>query len=175
MLDDLSGFRVRPEDVAVFADLLHRPRADLTPLQGTGFDGEVRAVPEGRIVLGGEPLLEVTAPLPQAQLVESYVLNQISHQTAIASKAARCVLAADGRPVVDFSLRRTQGIEPAMKAARLGAMVGFSATSNVAAAHAYGLTASGTMAHSYVEAFRNWAPRRVARYAWTAATSQPSL
>ncbi|MYX32824.1 MULTISPECIES: nicotinate phosphoribosyltransferase [unclassified Streptomyces] len=155
VLEYLSEFRVRPEDVSAFADLLHRPRGDLTPLQGTGFDGEVRAVPEGRIAFGGEPLLEVTAPLPQAQLVESYVLNQISHQTAIASKAARCVLAADGRSVVDFSLRRSQGIEAAMKAARLGAMVGFTATSNVAAAHKYGLTATGTMAHSYVEAFRD--------------------
>ncbi|GAB2964175.1 hypothetical protein GCM10027075_74640 [Streptomyces heilongjiangensis] len=63
------------------------------------FTGQVRAVPGGRIVLVGEPLLELTAPLPQAQLVETYVLNQVSHQTTIASKAARCVLAAAGHPV----------------------------------------------------------------------------
>ncbi len=152
-LDYLSGFRVTREDVEAFAALLHRPAAELEPLRGLGFTGEVRAVPEGRIVLAGEPLLEVTAPLPQAQLVETYLLNLVSHQTMIASKAARCVLAAGGRPLVDFSLRRTQGVQAGMQAARLGALVGFAATSNVAAAAAYRLAASGTMAHSYVEVF----------------------
>ncbi|MFF5958350.1 nicotinate phosphoribosyltransferase [Streptomyces luteogriseus] len=152
-LDFLSGFRVGPEDVDAFASVLHRTARDLEPLLGTQFTGRVRAVPEGRIVLAGEPLLEVTAPLPQAQLVETYVLNQVNHQTTIASKAARCVLAAAGHPVVDFSLRRTHGPEAGYQAARLSAMVGFAGTSNVAAATAEGLTAVGTMAHSYVEAF----------------------
>jgi nicotinate phosphoribosyltransferase len=152
-LDFLSGFRVGPEDVDAFAAALHRPRRDLEPLLGLEFTGEVRAVPEGRIVLAGEPLLEVTAPLPQAQLAETYVLNRLSHQTAIASKAARCVLAAAGRPVVDFSLRRTHGPQAGFQAARLGALVGFAGTSNVAAATAAGIPAVGTMAHSYVEAF----------------------
>ncbi|WAP54308.1 nicotinate phosphoribosyltransferase [Streptomyces sp. S465] len=152
-LEYLSGFRVEPEDVAAFAEAMHRPYEDLEPLLGLGFDGEVRAVPEGRIVLAGEPLLELTAPLPQAQLVETYLLGQLSHQTTIASKAARCVLAARGRPVVDFSLRRTHGPGAGMQSARLGAMAGFTATSNVAAAHAYGIAATGTMAHSYIEAF----------------------
>jgi nicotinate phosphoribosyltransferase len=152
-LDYLERFRVRDADVEAFASALGRPVADLAPLRGLAFTGEVRAVPEGRIVLAGEPLLEVTAPLPQAQLVETYLLNQLSHQTAVASKAARCVLAAEGRPVVDFSLRRTHGPQAGLSAARLGGMVGFAATSNVAAATAYGLTATGTMAHSYIEAF----------------------
>lgn len=152
-LDFLSGFRVGPEDVAAFASALHRPERDLAPLLGLEFAGQVRAVPEGRIVLAGEPLLEVTAPLPQAQLVETYVLNQVSHQTTISSKAARCVLAAAGRPVVDFSLRRTHGSQAGYQAARLSAMVGFAGTSNVAAATAEGLPAVGMMAHSYVEAF----------------------
>ncbi|MEU0337734.1 nicotinate phosphoribosyltransferase [Streptomyces bobili] len=152
-LDYLSGFRVGPEDVDAFALALHRPPRDLQPLLGLEFTGEVRAVPEGRIVLAGEPLLEVTAPLPQAQLVETYVLNQCSHQTVIASKAARCVLAAAGRPVVDFSLRRTHGTQAGFQAARLAAMVGFAGTSNVAAATAVGIPAVGTMAHSFVEAF----------------------
>jgi nicotinate phosphoribosyltransferase len=152
-LDYLSGFRVGPEDVAAFASALHRPERDLSPLLGLEFAGLVRAVPEGRIVLAGEPLLEVTAPLPQAQLVETYILNQVSHQTAIASKAARCVLAAAGHPVVDFSLRRTHGPQAGFQAARLGAMVGFAGTSNVAAATAEAVPAVGTMAHSYVEAF----------------------
>ncbi len=117
------------------------------------FTGEVRAVPEGRVVLAGEPLLEVTAPLPQAQLVESFVLHHLSHQTTLASKCVRCVLAARGRSVVDFSLRRTHGTASAHQVARLGAMTGFAGTSNVAAAHAEDLPAVGTMAHSYIEAF----------------------
>lgn len=152
-LDFLSGFRVDAEDVDAFASALHRPPRDLAPLLGMEFTGQVRAVPEGRIVLAGEPLLEVTAPLPQAQLVETYVLNQVNHQTTIASKAARCVLAAAGHPVVDFSLRRTHGPQAGFQAARLSAMVGFAGTSNVAAATAEGLSAVGTMAHSYIEAF----------------------
>ena len=129
------------------------PMADLGPLRGLRFTGEVRAVPEGRVVFAGEPLLEVTAPLPEAQLLETLVLNQITYQTALASKAARCVLAAGGRPVIDFSLRRTHGVEAGLRAARAGAIVGFAGTSNVAAAAAYGLPASGTMAHSFVQAF----------------------
>lgn len=152
-LDFLSGFRVDAEDAGAFASALGRSFHDLSPLLGLAFTGEVRAMPEGRIVLAGEPLLEVTAPLPQAQLVETYLLNQLSHQTAVASKAARCVLAAAGHPVVDFSLRRTHGAEAGYQAARLSGMVGFAGTSNVAAAHAEGLTAVGTMAHSFVEAF----------------------
>ncbi|MFB7630903.1 nicotinate phosphoribosyltransferase [Streptomyces sp. NPDC056149] len=155
VLDFLGRFRVGPQDVEVFAQALRRPTAELAPLLGMRFAGEVRAVPEGRVVLAGEPLLEVTAPLPQAQLVETFVLNQLSHQTTVASKCARCVLAARGRPVVDFSLRRTHGTEAGLRTARLAAMAGFAGTSNVAAAHAERLPAVGTMAHSYVEAFED--------------------
>ncbi|MYV64697.1 nicotinate phosphoribosyltransferase [Streptomyces sp. SID2131] len=152
-LDYLSRFRVGRSDVQDFAETLRRPVGDLEPLHGLSFDGEVRAVPEGRIVLAGEPLLEVTAPLPQAQLVETYLLSLVCHQTTVASKAARCVLAAAGRPLVDFSLRRSHGPEAGVRAARLCALVGFAGTSNVAAARRYGIAAAGTMAHSYVEAF----------------------
>jgi nicotinate phosphoribosyltransferase len=152
-LDFLADYRVEREDVEEFATALHRPVRDLEPLLGLAFEGEVRAVPEGRTVFAGEPLLEVTAPLPQAQLVETYLLNQVCHQTVVASKAARCVLAAAGRPVVDFSLRRTHGPGAGYQAARLGVLVGFAGTSNVAAATALAVPASGTMAHSYIEAF----------------------
>ncbi|MET9678120.1 nicotinate phosphoribosyltransferase [Streptomyces sp. NPDC006482] len=152
-LDYLARFRVGRSDVQEFAEALRRPVEDLAPLQGLSFDGQVRAVPEGRLVLAGEPLLEVTAPLPQAQLVETYLLSLLCHQTAVASKAARCVLAGAGRPLVDFSLRRAHGPEAGMQAARLCALVGFAGTSNVAAARRYGIPAAGTMAHSYVEAF----------------------
>ncbi|MFE0653505.1 nicotinate phosphoribosyltransferase [Streptomyces sp. NPDC059534] len=152
-LDYLSHFLVGRSDVREFAEALRRPVEDLEPLHGLSFDGQVRAVPEGRLVLAGEPLLEVTAPLPQAQLVETYLLSLVCHQTAVASKAARCALAAAGRPLVDFSLRRNHGPEAGMQAARLCALVGFAGTSNVAAATRYGIPASGTMAHSYVETF----------------------
>ncbi|WP_306324741.1 nicotinate phosphoribosyltransferase [Streptomyces venezuelae] len=152
-LDYLARFRVSRSDVETFAETLRRPVQDLEPLHGLTFDGQVRAVPEGRLVFAGEPLLEVTAPLPQAQLVETYLLSLVCHQTAVASKAARCVLAAAGRPLVDFSLRRNHGPQAGMQAARLCALVGFAGTSNVAAAHVYDVPAVGTMAHSYIEAF----------------------
>lgn len=117
------------------------------------FTGDVHAVPEGRVVLANEPLLEVTAPLPEAQLVETYLLNQVSLQTTLATKAARCRLAAPGMELVDFALRRAQGIGAGMAVARLSAIAGFAATSNVEAARRFGLRAAGTMAHSYIEAF----------------------
>ncbi len=118
------------------------------------FTGELWAVPEGRIVFAEEPLAEVSAPIAEAQLAETFLLNQLTFHTAIASKAARCRLAADGRVgLVEFGFRRTQGIEAAMSVARLTALVGFAATSNVEAARRYGLAPAGTMAHSYVEAF----------------------
>ena len=118
------------------------------------FTGDVWAIPEGHVILPNEPLLEVTAPLPQAQLVESILLNQITYQTALATKAARCSLAARGRAtLIDFSLRRTHGIEASMAAARAAAIAGFAGTSNVEAARRMGMRAIGTMAHSYIEAF----------------------
>jgi nicotinate phosphoribosyltransferase len=149
----LERLHVDNDDVAAFAAALGRPADDVTALRGLRFTGEVWAIPEGRVVLPGEPLLEVTAPLPEAQLVETFLLNQITYQTALAAKAARCIVAARGKPVVDFSLRRTHGVEAGMHAARAAAMVGFAGTSNVAASSVYGLPAVGTMAHSFVEAF----------------------
>jgi len=120
------------------------------------FTGEVWAVPEGTVVFPNEPLLEITAPLAQAQLVETFLLNQCTFQTALATKAARCRLgAADRIDLVDFSLRRTQGIEAGFAMARLSAICGFVGTSNVEAARQLGLHPSGTMAHSYIEAFEN--------------------
>jgi nicotinate phosphoribosyltransferase len=141
--------------------------ADLAWLAGHGFDadildafralrftGDVWAVPEGHVVFAEEPLIEVTAPLPEAQLVETILLNQITYQTALATKAARCRLAAGGRAaLLDFSLRRTHGLEAGMAAARSAAIAGFAGTSNVEAARKLGMAAVGTMAHSYIEAF----------------------
>jgi nicotinate phosphoribosyltransferase len=117
------------------------------------FEGDVWAIPEGRIVYANEPILEVTAPIPVAQLVETYLLNQITLHTTVASKAARYRIAAPDADLVDFAFRRTHGAEAAMGVARASAIVGFAATSNVEAARRYGLRAAGTMAHSYVESF----------------------
>ena len=122
-------------------------------LRGLRFEGEVWAVPEGRIVHANEPILEVTAPIAVAQVVETVLLNQITLHTTIASKAARYMIAAEGRTMVDFSFRRTHGIEAARAAARASAIVGFGATSNVEAARELGLDVAGTMAHSFVAAF----------------------
>ena len=154
-LDFLEQFRFEEEDLRYLGETLGFTSRDLEAFRRFRFTGEVWAVPEGRIGLAGEPLLEVTAPLPEAQLIETFLLNQVTFETTIASKAARCVIAAGGRDLVDFAFRRTQGIEAGLDVARLSAMGGFVATSNVEAARRYGLVAAGTMAHSYVEAFPN--------------------
>ena len=120
---------------------------------GLRFTGEVWAVPEGRVVFAGVPLLEVTAPVAEAQLAETVLLNHVTFQTSVATKAARCVLAAGGAQLVDFSFRRTQGIGAGLSVARASAIAGFAATSNVGAARRFGLAAAGTMAHSFIEAF----------------------
>jgi nicotinate phosphoribosyltransferase len=152
-LDFLESFSFERDELSYLREVHGFDRDALESFARLRFTGDVWAVPEGRIVGPDEPLLEVTAPLPQAQLVETYLLNQVTFQTAIASKAARCVLAAEGRDLIDFSFRRTQGISAAMDVARLSAMVGFAGTSNVEAARRWGLPAVGTMAHSYVQAF----------------------
>ena len=121
-------------------------------LGGLRFSGAVHAVAEGTPVFAEEPLLEVEAPLPEAQLVESIIINQMQLQTALASKAARVVDAAGGREVIDFGMRRAHGTDAAMKGARAFHVAGVHATSNVAAGQVYGLRVSGTLAHSYVQA-----------------------
>ena len=154
-LDFLEQLHFEEDDLHYLREVLGFRPADVEAFRRFRFTGDVWAIPEGRIALAGEPLLEVTAPLPEAQLVETFLLNRVTFESTIASKAARCVIAAAGRDCVDFSFRRTQGIEAGIDVSRLSAMVGFAATSNVEAARRYGLTAAGTMAHSYIEAFRN--------------------
>ena len=119
------------------------------------FTGEVRSVREGEIVFPREPLLSVTAPLLEAQIVETFLLNCLSFQTMVASKAARVAIACSGRPFVDFSARRDHGADAALKAARAAYVGGASGTSNVLAGMIYGIPISGTMAHSYVMAFED--------------------
>ncbi|MGH2724537.1 MAG: nicotinate phosphoribosyltransferase [Actinomycetota bacterium] len=152
-LEFLEGLRFTGEDLEYLAREHGYPDDTLEAFAALRFTGEAWAIPEGRVAFPIEPILEVTAPLPEAQLVESYVLNQITYQTAIASKAARCRIAAPDADLVDFSLRRVHGMEAGLAVARATAIVGFTSTSNVEAARRLGLRASGTMAHSYVEAF----------------------
>jgi|SRR5829696_145470 len=119
------------------------------------FRGDIEAMPEGTIAFPDEPLVRVTAPLIDAQLLETLLLNQINFQTMIATKSARVVLAAEGKgdSVIDFSPRRDHGVDAAMKVARASAVAGLGGTSNMAAAMRYGLLPVGTMAHSYVLSF----------------------
>lgn len=116
------------------------------------FTGDVHAMPEGRVVFPNEPLLRVTAPLPQAQLMESRLVNLLHFQTMIASKAARCVLAAPGKVLVDFGMRRAHGAEAALLAARAAYLAGLTGTATVLAAPLFGIPLFGTMAHAFVQA-----------------------
>ncbi|MEM2105775.1 MAG: nicotinate phosphoribosyltransferase [Candidatus Bathyarchaeia archaeon] len=128
------------------------------------FSGEVWAVPEGTIVFPNEPLIRVTAPIIEAQIVESFLLNTVNLQTTIATKASRVVCAAKGKPIIEFGLRRTHGTDAGMKAARCSYIAGCNGTSNVLAGLRYGIPIFGTMAHSFIlffdreiEAFRAFA------------------
>ncbi len=155
------------EDVVHFLDTFAFSADDLAFLQQTGrfhcdfldylaqlrFTGEVYALPEGRLCFAHEPLLEITAPIIEAQLVETFVLNAMHVQTLIASKAARCFHAAQGRMLVDFALRRTHGVDAGLKVARASYLAGFDGTSNVLAGKQYGVPFYGTMAHSFIQSF----------------------
>ena len=116
------------------------------------FTGDMIGVPDGTPVFPQEPLLEVTAPIAEAQIVETWVMNQMHVQSVLATKAARIVAAAGDRPVLDFGLRRIHGADKGLKAAKAFHVAGVSATSNVLAGRVYDLPISGTMAHSYIQA-----------------------
>lgn len=163
-LDALEAFRFSDGDLQYLETLGLFRRGFLDYLGDLRFRGEVFALPEGTPVFPNEPLLEVVAPLPEAQLVETSLINQLHLPTLVATKTALLVRAAAGRPVVDFGLRRAHGIEAGVKAARAAFMAGAASSSNVLAGRSYGLPVSGTMAHSYVlahddelEAFRRFA------------------
>jgi len=155
------------QDALHYLEHLHFGAAALEFLRGRGefsadflgwlkdfrFTGDVFAVPEGTPFFAPEPILEVVAPLPEAQIAETFLLNQINFQTVLASKASRVVAAAGpGRNVIDFGMRRTFGADAAVKSARAFFIAGVSATSNVLAGALYGVPISGTMAHSYIQA-----------------------
>jgi nicotinate phosphoribosyltransferase len=121
-------------------------------LETLHFTGDVHAMPEGTVFFPDEPIVRITAPLPQAQLVETRLINLLHFQTLIASKAARSVLVAPGKLLVDFGMRRAHGAEAGLLAARASYLAGFSGTSAVAAAPLFGIPIYGTMAHSFIQA-----------------------
>lgn len=169
-LDCLSAFRFTPADVDYLASLLgndERPLfepAFLRELAAVELRLDVDAVPEGTPVFPHEPLLRVRGPILQAQLVETVLLNVVNFETLIATKAARVCLAARGDAVIEFGLRRAQGIDGGLSASRAAYVGGCAATSNVLAGRLYDIPVRGTHAHSWVmsfpseqEAFEAWA------------------
>src|SRR6185503_3735880 len=116
------------------------------------FTGDVWAVEEGTPVFAQEPMMRVTAPLPEAQVVETALIAETMFPTSVASRAARVVTAAEGRPVMEFGARRAHGIDAGIRAARAAYVAGFSSTSIVEAGKRFGIPLSGTMAHSWVMA-----------------------
>jgi nicotinate phosphoribosyltransferase len=155
VLDELACFAFSDKEIAYLKDTGLFRDDFLSFLKTLRFEGNIFAMPEGSIFFADEPVLEVTAPIIQAQIIETFLLNTIGSQSLFASKGARCVHAADGRPLIDFSLRRTQGQDAGLNVARSTYIAGFAGTSNLLAGQRYGLPVSGTMAHSYVSAFEH--------------------
>ncbi len=154
-LNYLTSLRFTDDDLAYLEStrLFKTPFLDF--LKTVRFTGEVWALPEGSIFFKDEPLLEVSGPVIEAQLAETFIINAINLQTMIATKAARSTVAAGPRRLVDFSLRRTQGVDAGLKVARASYLGGFIGTSNVLAGKLYGLPIFGTMAHSYIISFKS--------------------
>lgn len=159
VVDYLNGFGVDADDVAYLATLTGNDgkalftRDFLDELQGMTFDCDVDAIPEGTVVFPNEPLIRVTGPILQCQLIESLLLNIVNFQTLIATKAARICQAAGDDPVLEFGLRRAQGIDGALAASRAAYIGGVAATSNVLAGKLLGIPVKGTHAHSWVMSF----------------------
>lgn len=148
----ISELRFPSDQVDFLAGMEQFDDSFLDWLRDFHFSGDIRAVPEGTPVFPHEPIMEVEAPIAEAQLLETLVMNYVGTETLLASKAARMVLAAQGRPVVDFGIRRMQGLDAALRSARAYRVAGIAATSNVRGSQLYGLPANGTMAHSYIQA-----------------------
>ena len=152
VLDFLEAITFAPGDVASIEGLGQFTDRFLTYLGSFRFTGDVDAMPEGTLFFADEPIIRVTAPLPEAQFVETRLVNLLHFQTVIASKAARMVLAAPGKGLVDYGLRRAHGAEAGMLAARASYLAGFSGTATVAAGVDFGIPVYGTMAHSFIQA-----------------------
>ena len=155
MLDALDNLRFSADDINYLRSLAQFDAEFLDYLRGLRFTGSARAMPEATPFFADEPVLEVRAPVIEAQIVETLLLNQFNLQTMLAGKAARVVTAADGRAAVDFAARRAQGLDAAVKFARSAYIVGFAGTSNVQAGKRHDIPLFGTMAHSFITAFES--------------------
>ena len=153
LLTFLEDMRFTEEELKYIAGTGRFSQALLNYLAKFRFRGDVYAMPEGTVFFENEPVVRVVAPMPEAQLIETRLINIVHFETLIASKAARCMLAADDKAVlIDFGVRRSHGAEAGLLAARDSYMTGFAGTSTVLAEAIYGIPIFGTMAHSYVEA-----------------------
>src|SRR5215813_13087545 len=152
-LDFLEELRFSAEEIEWLARSGRFGTRLLDHLAALRFTGDVHAIPEGTAVFANEPILRVTAPLPQAQLVETRLINILHLQSLIASKAARMMLAAPGKLLVDFGLRRAHGGEAGLMAARASYIAGFAGTATVLAGERFGIPMFGTMAHSFIQTY----------------------
>jgi nicotinate phosphoribosyltransferase len=155
VLDFLEQLRVSPAELEWLEQTGRFSQSCLDYLETLRFSGDVHAMREGTAFFPNEPILRVRAPLPQAQLVETRIMNLLNFQTLIASKAARSVLVAGGKPLIDFGLRRAHGAEAGLLAARASYLAGFAGTATVLAGMEYDIPIYGTMAHSFVQAHKN--------------------
>ena len=155
VVDELHDLRFDDADIAWLAELDHLPASFLDRLRSERFACEVLATAEGTPVFGNEPLLRVTGPLLQAQWVETLLINRVAYASLVASHALAVVQAARGKPVLEFGARRAHGPNGALTASRAAIIGGCTGTSNVEAAQRFGLTVSGTQAHSWIMAFPN--------------------
>lgn len=150
-LDYIETLRFAPDEIDWLKSTGRFRDNFLDYLKDFRFTGDVHAIPEGSVCFPNEPLIRITAPLPQAQLVESRLINILHFQTLIASKAARMVLAAPGKILSDFGLRTAHGAEAGLYSARASYIAGFAGAANVVAGQRYGIPVMGTMAHSYIQ------------------------
>ncbi len=163
-LDYLENLRFTTEEIAALGKSGHFSEAFLQSLTAFRFTGDVDAMPEGTVFFADEPVLRITAPLSQAQFVESRIINLLQYPILVASKAARLILAANGKNLIDFGFRRAHGAEAGLLAARASYLAGFTGTATVQAGAHWGIPLFGTMAHSYIlahgdetQAFRDFA------------------
>jgi nicotinate phosphoribosyltransferase len=151
-LDFLEHFRFSAEEINWLDRTGRFGKHLLEHLASFRFTGDVHAMAEGTVFFANEPILRVTAPLPEAQLAETRLINILHFQSLIASKAARMTLAAPGKLLVDFGLRRAHGAEAGLMAARASYIAGFAGTATMLAEKLYGIPTFGTMAHSFIQA-----------------------
>src|ERR1039458_1123352 len=153
VLDFLENLRFSPEEIDWLARTRRFDKELLDHLASFRFTGDVHAMPEGRVFFANEPIVRVTAPMPQAQLVETRLINIVHFQTLIAAKDARMVLAAPGKLLVDFGPRRAHGAEAGPTSRRASYLAGFAGTATMMAEEEFGIPTFGTLAHSFIEAY----------------------